>query len=221
MTETSGSVPGVAYQGLILDFGGVLTTSLHTNAHAFEQSEGLPPGALHRAVRENPRGRRAYADLELGRSTQTEWNETIGAILGIPPQGLMGRLLGGLAREPEVVAAAEAARAAGARTAMLSNSFGTEPFNVYEELGLLPLFDVVVLSGPEGVRKPDPEIYRRTTGRLGLPHHRCLLVDDQPENLQPAEALGLGTLLHTAPNTTAAHLTALFQPQDTRTPTRR
>ncbi|MFF0221155.1 hypothetical protein [Streptomyces sp. NPDC004629] len=44
------------YRGLILDFGGVLTTHMRLNGQAFEKAEGLRPGAYFEALNENPEG---------------------------------------------------------------------------------------------------------------------------------------------------------------------
>ncbi|MFF7976071.1 HAD-IA family hydrolase [Streptomyces sp. NPDC007905] len=196
----------------MVDFGGVLTTSLRTNAEEFERSAGLAPGA-YRAALAHPAGARVYADLETGRAAQRDWNEVIGGLLGIETENLMGRVLGPLRLEDQVVDAVAAAGASGAVTALLSNSFGLEPFNVYAELDLLDLFDVVVLSEREGVRKPDPEIYRRTVGRMGLAPRRCVFVDDREVNLPPARSLGIHPLLHTDPTRTASLLSEWFGPQ--------
>jgi putative hydrolase of the HAD superfamily len=187
----------VALRGLILDFGGVLTTPMRRNGEAFERSEGLEPGAYFHALDEHPEGVAVYAALEVGEVTQDHWNQVIGGLLGIDPTDLMRRALANLVLEPEMVAAVEKARAAGVKTALLSNSFGLEPFNVYAELGVLDLFDVVVLSETEGVRKPDPQIYGRTLDLLGLDGAECVFVDDHAANLPAAEALGIETIHHT------------------------
>lgn len=47
--------------------------------------------------------------------------------------------------------------------------------------GLRPLFDTVVISGEEGVAKPDPEIFRRAAARLGVAPADCVFVGDHPE----------------------------------------
>ncbi|MGY0057260.1 hypothetical protein ACWY4P_11950 [Streptomyces sp. LZ34] len=75
------------YRGLILDFGGVLTTQMRLNGEAFEKSEGLEPGAYFVALGRNPEGVRVYADLEVGRATQEDWNRVIGKILGVDRLG--------------------------------------------------------------------------------------------------------------------------------------
>ncbi len=61
---------------------------------------------------------------------------------------------------------------------------------------LLALFDAVVESSTEGVRKPEPEIYRRALARLseavGRPIEAadCAYLDDLGINLKPARELG-------------------------------
>jgi putative hydrolase of the HAD superfamily len=200
-----------SYRGLILDFGGVLTTRMRLNGQAFERSEGLTPGAYFHALERHPDGVRVYADLEVGRATQEEWNQVIGGILGIDPTNLMRRALANLRPEPAIVAAAQRAREAGVKVAMLSNSFGLEPFNPYRELGMYDTFDALILSEVEQVRKPSPAIYQRALDVLGLTGPECVFVDDHAENLPPAEALGIRTIHHTVdPEATAAQLDALL-----------
>jgi putative hydrolase of the HAD superfamily len=55
------------------------------------------------------------------------------------------------------------------------------------------IFELVVDSGFEGVRKPDPEIYRRTVERLGdgVAAENCLFVDDVEVNVAAARELGM------------------------------
>ena len=201
----------MSYRGLILDFGGVLTTHMRLNGQAFERSEGLAPGAYFHALGEHPDGVRVYADLEVGKATQEEWNQVVGGILGIDPTDLMRRALANLRPEPAVIAAVERARAAGIKVAILSNSFGLSPYNPYKALGMDEGFDAMILSEAVGVRKPSPEIYQHTLDALGLAGHECVFVDDHAENLPPAEALGIRTIHHTAdPATTVGILDALL-----------
>jgi putative hydrolase of the HAD superfamily len=200
----------VPYRGLILDFGGVLTTRMRLNGQAFEKSEGLQPGAYFAALNDHPEGVRVYADLEVGRATQEDWNQTIGKILGIDPTDLMRRALANLRPEAVIIDAVERARTAGIKVAMLSNSFGLEPFNPYAELGMLDGFDAVILSELEGVRKPSGLIYERTLAALELTGPECVFVDDHAQNLPPAEALGITTIHHTDPDETVRQLDALL-----------
>jgi putative hydrolase of the HAD superfamily len=105
---------------------------------------------------------------------------------------------------------ARAARQAGIALAMLSNSFGLDPYNPYQELGVWDLFDVTVLSETEGIAKPDPAIYEITLDRLGLPASAGVFVDDRHANLVPAAALGIITVHADEQDTTVARLTRLL-----------
>ena len=85
------------------------------------------------------------------------------------------------------------ARAAGVRTGLVSNSWGTRR---YPRDVLTELFDGVVISGEVGIRKPAPEIYALGAQSIGLEPETCVFVDDLPFNLAPAAELGMATVLH-------------------------
>ncbi len=60
-------------------------------------------------------------------------------------------------------------------------------------------FDGAVVSGFEGVAKPDAEIFERLLERFDLVPARTLFVDDSAANVRAARALGLQTLHFDAP----------------------
>jgi epoxide hydrolase-like predicted phosphatase len=62
------------------------------------------------------------------------------------------------------------------------------------------LFDLLVFSGEEGVKKPNPEIFRRALARLGAQPAEALFVDDMGENVAAARALGMHAI-HFTPHT--------------------
>jgi putative hydrolase of the HAD superfamily len=182
-------------RGLLLDFGGVLTTSLIDAIRRFCVESGAPANTLLDWWRNDPAGSRLLADVESGRISQSEFAEGIGKRLGIDPDGIVPRILGMVEPEPAILTAAERARAAGVRTGVLSNSWGLEPFDPYAAFHLEQRFDAVVISEQAGTRKPDPAIYRLAAERLGLPCEACVFVDDLRQNLKPARALGM-TVIH-------------------------
>ena len=55
-------------------------------------------------------------------------------------------------------------------------------------------FDVILSSGAEGVRKPDPEIYLRASRRLGVEASRCLFMDDSKTLVEGARQVGMQTV---------------------------
>jgi 2-haloacid dehalogenase len=64
-----------------------------------------------------------------------------------------------------------------------------------ERFPLLGWFDGTVVSGREGIAKPDPAIYRRLLDRFGLTPDTRLMIDDTQENLETASKLGIQTIL--------------------------
>jgi putative hydrolase of the HAD superfamily len=197
-----------SYRGLILDFAGVLTEGTGESQRSWCVASGLAPDAWERALGAHPEGRRWYADLEAGRIDQREWNRRTACLLGVEHDDLMGRAWAAVRTATEVVRLAGAARSAGITLALLSNSFGTDPYNPYAEVW--DLFDVRVISEREGIAKPDPAIYRRTLDRMGLPGEECVFVDDQAVNLAPAAALGITTVHAVSPAAVVARVTDLL-----------
>jgi putative hydrolase of the HAD superfamily len=150
----------------------------------------------------DPDGRQALVELETGVITEPEFELRLAALLELSPDrtpGLVDRVFGAIVAEEEIFEAIRIARASGIRTGLLSNSWGVER---YPHDQLPELFDAVVISGQEGVRKPDEAIYQIAIERLALPAEEIVFFDDLPGNLKPARALGMITVHHTsAPQT--------------------
>ncbi|MGW7574488.1 HAD-IA family hydrolase [Streptomyces sp. NPDC054765] len=108
------------------------------------------------------------------------------------------------------IAFAKAARSAGMKPAMLSNSFGLDPYDPYAHIGVMDLFGVTVISEIEGIAKPDSVIYQTTLDRMGLSGPQCVFVDDHLGNLPPAAALGIHTVHATSEDNTVASLESLL-----------
>ncbi|MFJ3672537.1 HAD-IA family hydrolase [Streptomyces sp. NPDC090106] len=197
-------------KGLVLDFGGVLTTPLLPAALSFERREGLAEGTLLTALYLDPESIRRTEELERGTLTQSEWNEAAGKALGISPDNVMGRIFADLRPQPSVIAAAAAARRAGVRVGILSNSVGPAPWNLYDGYELEERYDTVVLSEDHGTRKPEPEMFRIVLARLGLTAEECVFVDDTEQHLAPAAELGFATVHAVEPARTVAALETLL-----------
>lgn len=212
MPMPAGTPEPTAPRGLILDFAGVLTADPRPTHRLWAEAEGLHAEAWRATLNDTTEGRRLYAALEIGQLDQVEWNAQTAALLGtnIDPVNLMGRAWSKVPAAPRMTALARAAKEAGYRLALLSNSFGLDPFNPYEHVGIWDLFDVHVISEAVGMAKPDPAIYQLTLDRLGLPGTACVFVDDHPVNLPPAEALGITTVLATDEDSAVAELEHLL-----------
>ncbi len=75
--------------------------------------------------------------------------------------------------------------------ALLSNDIAEWSAHLRRQHGLDQIFQTAVISSEVGFRKPAPEIYRVLLERLQAEGKDCLFVDDRPENLPPAAALGI------------------------------
>lgn len=107
---------------------------------------------------------------------------------------------------PGVLALIEAARTAGLKLAIATT---TSPVNIAALLRAAigpdwrQTFAVVEDASTAPRKKPDPQVYRQTLQRLGLPAQRCLAFEDSANGLQAANAAGLATVV--TPNTFTAH----------------
>ncbi len=197
------------FRGLILDFAGVLTSNMVEVIELFEAREHLRPGSFLKSW-VSAEGQELYRQLELGTISQRAWNEGFAALLGTTADNLMGRLLYFLDPAHDVLNVARQARAAGIRTAVLSNSLGRDPYDPYASYKLRGLFDVVVLSDECGIRKPDPAIFQLTLDQLRVPATSCVFADDTEANLETAGKMGM-TVIHALDDQeTASRLRALL-----------
>ena len=196
-------------RGLLIDWGGVLTTNVFESFQAFCVDEGLRPESVRDAFMKDPLARELLADFECGRLENADFERRFGAVLEVEqPEGLIERLFGRMRADHEMQDAVIAFKAAGVRTGLLSNSWGAD---TYDRRRFEQLFDVLVISGEEGFRKPSPEIYETAVERMGLPAEELVFVDDLRGNLKPARALGMATVHHTDAATTLAELEALLR----------
>ena len=81
---------------------------------------------------------------------------------------------------PEAADALTALRQKGVLVGLITNGYSSMQGRKLDVSGLRPLLDVSVVSGDEGIRKPDPEIFRRAAARLGVSPADCVYVGDHP-----------------------------------------
>jgi len=198
------------YRGLVLDFGGVLTTPFEGALRSYCVRDGLPTDALEKIFTLDTGAQGILIDLEQGRISQAEFIAHLAPALGVAPDGLLERIVADLHPEPLVTAAVAELRSRGIKVAVLSNSWGSSPFDPYARFHLDEHYDTVVISDQVGLRKPDPEIFTLVLQRLDLPGEQCVFVDDVARYLPAAEALGMATIHATDPATTVAELERMF-----------
>jgi putative hydrolase of the HAD superfamily len=204
----SRTVPDGARRGLLVDFGGVLTTDVFASFREFCEAEGLLPDTVRDRFMKDPMARELLADLETGRLTEEEFESKFAAVLEVKrSDGLIDRLFAGMRPDETMLDAVRAAKRAGVRTGLISNSWG---HGRYDRALFSGLFDGVVISGDVGLRKPDPRIYELGAGAVDLPASACVFVDDLPGNLKPARELGMATVHHVRAEQTISELEDLL-----------
>jgi epoxide hydrolase-like predicted phosphatase len=198
----------MADRALLVDFGGVLTTNIWQGFDEFCRNEGIEQGMVREMFKNEPG---AVADLRLmetGEIAPEEFERRFGDRLGIAnTEGLITRMFAAIQPEEHVAGAVRAARDAGVRTGLISNSWGR---TIYDPELMDELFDVVVISGDVGLHKPQPEIYLLAAERLGVAVESCVFVDDLRENIEGAERVGMVGVLHRDPPRTVERLEELF-----------
>jgi epoxide hydrolase-like predicted phosphatase len=196
------------HTGLLVDFGGVLTTSVWDSFADFCRRNGLAADAVRSMFRDDPAALAELRQLETGRTTEDEFERRFADRLGLDDaEDLIDSMFRGMRPSERMVAAVRAARDSGVRTGLVSNSWSTSH---YDRSFLAELFDAVVISADVGLHKPQPEIYLLASKRLGIDPARCVFVDDLRENCAGAEAVGMTAILHREVDATVAQLEELL-----------
>jgi epoxide hydrolase-like predicted phosphatase len=202
-------------QALLVDYGGVLTSSPSDSFRRWLADDRLDPARFREVMRDwlaADAPANAAHDLETGRLSPEEFEQRLIAELARPDgsmaeaSGLLARMFAGLEAEPSMVDIVRRLRAEGVRTGLVSNSWGF----TYPTEGWAELFDTVVISGEVGARKPEPEIYLMAARQLGLPASACVFVDDLAANVRGAAAVGMIGVHHTSLTSTIEELEVLF-----------
>lgn len=186
-------------RAVVTDFGGVITTPLMSAFARAHAELGIPLEALGQAMgllaarsSEPPLYR-----LERGRLSEREFlaglAEGLAEVLGreVDLDGYGRRLIAAMEPNEELLAYYRKLRERGLRLAILTNNVREWQPLWRRRMHIDELFELVVDSSFEGMRKPEPGIYALTLERLGMPGEACVFVDDLEVNLPPARAAGM------------------------------
>ncbi len=190
-------------EAVIWDFGGVLTTSPFEAFNRYEQAHGLPNDFIRSINATNPESN-AWAQFESARISLEEFDAAFAAEAAargceVPGRDVIALLSGEL--RPRMVEVLKRCKER-FKVACITNNVksGTGPAMATSAAkreqteAVMALFDLVVESSVEGIRKPNPEIYRLTCARLGVAPDACAFLDDLGINLKPARQLGMQTI---------------------------
>ena len=190
-------------EAILWDFGGVFTTSPFEAFNRFEASRNLPKDFIRRVNSTNPTTN-AWAQFESNAITAEQFDQLFereSESLGHPVRGVrVLELLSGELR-PRMVSVLKKCKEH-FKVGCITNNMksGEGPSMARDEAkaaasqSVMALFDVIVESSVEGVRKPNPRIYEIACDRMGVGPDGCIFLDDLGINLKPAKALGMTTI---------------------------
>ena len=185
----------------MFDLGGVVMPSPLDAFRSYEATAGLPHRFLSEVVVQSGDDG-AWSRLERGELSMAEFADEFEAECSaaggtVVVDELFEEVHAGSGPRPEMLTAIGRIRAEGLKTAALTNNW--RPDGSDETVGSRTpifgdLFDVIVESAIEGLRKPDPRIYELTCTRLGVEPGEAVFLDDLGVNLKSARALGMTTI---------------------------
>jgi putative hydrolase of the HAD superfamily len=187
-------------KAVVSDFGGVITRPLNEAFARAHADLGVPLEALGKAMAlvaarspEPP-----LWTLERGQMAEPAFIALIAGGLSevlerpVSLDGYGARLMGSLEPNEPLLDHYRALRAGGVRLAILTNNVREWHDAWRAKIPVVDeLFELIVDSAFEGMRKPEPEIYALTLSRLGLEAGECAFVDDVEVNVVAAREVGM------------------------------
>jgi epoxide hydrolase-like predicted phosphatase len=192
------------FDAVLFDFGGVFLPSPFEVIWRAASQFGMPPETVlatcfgsYDQDTDHP-----WHRLERGEISAEEALAGIAALgkesgLEIDPIAVLSSAVGSgdIVRE-DVVAVAREKKALGLKTAIVTNNIREYGPKWRKLLPLDEIFDAVVDSCEEGIRKPDRRIFELTLNRLGdVAPDRVVFLDDAPGNVSAAAELGMHAIL--------------------------
>ncbi len=190
-------------EAVLWDFGGVFTTSPFESFNRYEAQNGLPRDFIRTINAANPESN-AWAQFESNQVSLEEFDALFRVESAAAGHSVGGKevvaLLGGDLR-PRMVEVLKICKGH-FKVGCITNNVkaGVGPNVARDELqaakcaAVMEIFEIIVESSVEGVRKPNPRIYEIACQRLGVAPANCAYLDDLGINLKPARALGMSTI---------------------------
>ena len=180
----------VTIRSVIVDFGDVLFRTEDPNGRRrWERLLGLPSGDLARLVFESEVGGQSM----VGRATEADVWQHVADTFSLDDETL-GQFIrdfwSGDRLDTELVEFVRSLRPR-YRTAILSDAWPGVRDVFTQMFGLDTAVDEIIISAEEGIAKPDPRVFRIAAERLGVRPQEAVFVDDRPDNVQGARAVGM------------------------------
>lgn len=185
------------------DFGGVITTSPFDSFNTYEATNNLDKDFIRKVNSTNP-DINAWAKLERNEIDIVEFNDLFFSESSSLGHGVYGieviKLLQGQLR-PEMIKALKAIQGNLVQACLTNNIVSPETTLSDENVSIagkndevMSLFDFVIASSEQNVRKPDPAFYHLALKEAKVDPEEAVFLDDLGINLKPAKALGMHTI---------------------------
>ncbi|MDE0693313.1 MAG: HAD-IA family hydrolase [Gammaproteobacteria bacterium] len=191
-------------RAILWDFGGVFTTSPFEAFARFEAANGLPQDFI-RSINSTDPDTNAWARFEASEIDVDEFDDAFRLEAEARGHSVRGKdvleLLSGDFRPRMAAVLAECRRHY--RVGCITNNMkkaGDGPAMAQDDgkarraQEVMAMFEIVVESSVEGVRKPNPRIYEIACERLDVKPSETVFLDDLGINLKPARAMGMTTI---------------------------
>lgn len=194
---------GPTIEAVIFDFGGVFTESPYAHLEALGAELGLEGTKITELVLGpfSTDGDHPWHRLERGEIPLSQAREEI-LHLGRERYAVEVDIYRFFERMPRdaglrhpLVERVHRLKIEGYRTAIVTNNIREFANGWRALLPVEELFDAIIDSSMEGVRKPNPAIFRLALERLAAPPERTLFLDDFEANVTAARSLGMYTIL--------------------------
>ena len=196
-------VPNGKLEAILWDFGGVFTTSPFENFNLLEERCGAPRDFIRTLNSVNPTTN-AWAQFESNQVSLEEFDELFAKESKLAGHEIRGKevisMLSGDLR-PKMVELLKLCKEQ-YKVACITNNvkagrgpgMSSDDDKASKVSKVMELFDDVIESSVEGIRKPNPEIYKLACQRISVEPEKCLFIDDLGINLKPAKELGMKTI---------------------------
>lgn len=185
---------------VLFDLGGVVLGSPLHAIRDYEEELGFGRNAIN-LVAANTAPDGAWSRLERGELEMEAFyaafeSDCKAAGLEIDARLMMQRMSDATEPRPAMLDAIARLRKAGLKVGALTNNWAHAEDAERDDgtRALRDRFDVFIESSVEGLRKPDPAIYRLACERLGARPEEMIFLDDIGGNLKPAQAMGMATI---------------------------
>jgi putative hydrolase of the HAD superfamily len=183
---------GGGFRAVILDYGAVLSHQPFPHEIArMSRALGVTPEQFPRFYAH------ARDDYDRGDLTRTQYWESVAREAGVELTPDVIDALGQWDKDmwsranTEMTAWLASLRAAGYKTALLSNMQTDMIAHVRAKFPWLKDFDQQIFSAEVRLIKPDPALYRRALEKLGAEASETIFIDDREENVAGARAVGM------------------------------